>query len=327
MSKIRLNTEYRNKFFNKIKDVFFKEDTQEGEAFLQSREDFKNGIGKVFETTKAVVQRHNPLEDVETCRRLKRKYGTPLDVVAKDKCFFMAHSEDVDEDNEPVKTDNHFDFGLYGSLSGSEYGRDDDAKSFAYAYNREELLKAGCNPDIMAQQKDNQDNPHKTKHMDANDKALGYGSYSRYNSDDDSTTGITKNFDSQFYVDIIGTSHCRSRAIPCTKNEYQVFMMLHALKAKVVSTHQTWIASVQKQLDQVKAGLKAYRYMNEAIEFCEELGVHVDEAEMVRSNSTGLTIYEPKNLANLIKGMKNKNVSREAKILARREYEEKQSMN
>ena len=41
MSKIRLNTEYRNKFFNKIKDVFFKEDTQEGEAFLQSREDFK----------------------------------------------------------------------------------------------------------------------------------------------------------------------------------------------------------------------------------------------------------------------------------------------
>jgi hypothetical protein len=103
MSKIRLNTEYRNKFFNKIKDVFFKEDTQEGEAFLQSREDFKNGIGKVFETAKTVVQRNNPIEDVETCRRLKRKYGQPLDVVAKDKCFFMAHSEDVDEDNEPKK--------------------------------------------------------------------------------------------------------------------------------------------------------------------------------------------------------------------------------
>ena len=326
MSKIRLNTEYRNKFFNKIKDVFFKEDTQEGEAFLQSREDFKNGIGKVFETAKAVVQRHNPLEDVETCRRLKRKYGTPLDVVAKDKCFFMAHSEDVDEDNEPKKTDNHFDFGLYGSLSGSEYGNNDEAKSFAYAYNREELLKANCNPDIMAQQKGKDDNPYKTKHMEANDKALGYTNYSRYNSDNDNSVGITRNFDNQFYVDIIGTSHCRSRAIPCTKNEYQVFMMLHTLKSRVVSTHQTWIDSVQAQLEKVKSGLKAYRYMSEAIEFCEELGVHVDEAEMVRSNSTGLTIYEPKNLANLIKGMKNKNVSREAKILARREYEEK-SMN
>jgi len=187
MSKIRLNTEYRNKFFNKIKDVFFKEDTQEGEAFLQSREDFKNGIGKIFELTKAVVQRNNPIEDVETCRRLKRKYGQPLDVVAKDKCFFMAHSEDVDEDNEPIKTDNHFDFGLYGSLSGSEYGREDDAKSFAYAYKREELLKAGCNPDIMAQQKGKDDNPYKTKHIDANDKALGYTNYSRYNSDDDNS--------------------------------------------------------------------------------------------------------------------------------------------
>jgi len=324
MSKIRLNTEYRNKFFNKIKDVFFKEDTQEGEAFLQSREDFKNGIGKVFETAKAVVQRNNPIEDVETCRRLKRKYGQPLDVVAKDKCFFMAHSEDVDEDNEPKKTDNHFDFGLYGSLSGSEYGRDDEAKSFAYAYNREELLKANCNPDIMAQQKGKDDNPYKTKHIDANDKALGYGSYSSYNSDNDNTTGLTKDFDSQFYVDIIGTSHCRSRAIPCTKNEYQVFMMLHTLKSRVVSTHQTWIDSVQAQLEKVKSGLKAYRYMTEAIEFCNELGVHVDEAEMIRANSTGLTIYEPKNLANLIKGMKNKTISREQKIAFRKQYEQNQ---
>ena len=322
MSKIRLNTEYRNKFFNKIKDVFFKEDTQEGEAFLQSREDFKNGIGKVFETAKTVVQRHNPLEDVETCKRLKKKYGSPLDVVAKDKCFYFSHSENVDEDNEPVKTDNHFDFGLYGSLNGSEYGRGDEAKSFAYAYNREELLKANCNADIMAQQKGKEDNPYKTKHIDANDKALGYTNYSSYNSDDDNSVGITKDFDNQFNVDIIGTQHCRSRAIPCSKNEYQVFMMLHTLKSKVVSTHQTWIDSVQAQLEKVKSGLKAYRYMAEAIEFCEELGVHVDEAEMIRANSTGLTIYEPKNLANLIKGMKNKTISREQKIAFRKQYEQ-----
>ena len=38
MSKIRMNTELRNKLFNKIKDVFENEDTQEKEAFLQSRE-------------------------------------------------------------------------------------------------------------------------------------------------------------------------------------------------------------------------------------------------------------------------------------------------
>ena len=39
MSKIRMNTELRNKLFNKIKNVFENEDTQEREAFLQARED------------------------------------------------------------------------------------------------------------------------------------------------------------------------------------------------------------------------------------------------------------------------------------------------
>ena len=37
MSKIRLNTELRNKMFNKIKNVFETENTQEREAYLQAR--------------------------------------------------------------------------------------------------------------------------------------------------------------------------------------------------------------------------------------------------------------------------------------------------
>ena len=56
MSKIRLNTEYRNKFFNKIKDVFFKEDTQEGEAFLQSREDLKMVLVKFLKLQKQLFK-------------------------------------------------------------------------------------------------------------------------------------------------------------------------------------------------------------------------------------------------------------------------------
>ena len=35
-----MNTEYRNKLYNRIKDVFEKEDTHERQAFLQAREDF-----------------------------------------------------------------------------------------------------------------------------------------------------------------------------------------------------------------------------------------------------------------------------------------------
>ena len=52
-----------------------------------------------------------------------------------------------------------------------------------------------------------------------------------------------------------------------------------------------------------------------------ELGLTLNDAEIIRTNSTGLVIYNPKNLAERIKGMKNKNFSREDKIKARLLYE------
>ncbi len=70
--------------------------------------------------------------------------------------------------------------------------------------------------------------------------------------------------------------------------------------------------------------MKAYRYLSEGIELAKELGIEVDEAELVRTNSTGLTIYNPSNLASMIKGMKNKNVDRKDKIKARLLYEAQQ---
>ena len=261
-----------------------------------------------------------PIEDVATLRKFKKKYGDPCDVVAKDKCFYFAHSEDVDEDGEKKETQSHFDFGLYGNQNGNEYGGGEDSDHFAHAYYREELKANGCNPDIIAQQSGKDSNPHKTKHIDANNKFLGKSSSSY--SNDDSAIGLTKTFNAPFYVDVIGTSHCRSRAIACTKDEYNIFLMWRSAKANVVSKHQTWIDSITKQTDQLKIGLKAYRYLSEGIELANELGIQVDEAELVRTNSTGLTIYNPSNLASMIKGMKNRNQTREQKILARKKYEE-----
>ena len=156
--------------------------------------------------------------------------------------------------------------------------------------------------------------------MDANNKFLGKANNS-YHSDDDNNIGMTKTFNAPFYLDVIGTSHCRSRAIACTKDEYNIFLAWRSAKAKVVSTHQTWIDSIGKQTDQLKIGLKAYRYLSEGIELAKELGIELDEAELVRTNSTGLTIYNPSNLANLIKGMKNKTQTREQKIALRKAYE------
>ncbi len=319
MSKIRMNTELRNKLFNKIKHTFENEDTQEREAYLQARENVDQQYTMASELAKEVVERSYPTDDVATLRHFKKKYGSPCDVVAKDKCFYFAHNEDKDEDGDIKETKSHFDFGLFGNLNGSEYS-DEDGKKFAFAYYREELKAKDCNPDIFAQQNENKDNPHKTKHVDECMKALGNVGSNVYSNDDN--TGMAKEFNHPYFLDVIGTSYCRSRAIACTKNEYEQFETWRIAKGNLVVNHQKWIDTIMKQCDQLKIGLKAYRYLSEGIELATELGIQLDEAELIRTNSTGLTIYNPSNLASMIKGMKNKNQSREAKILARKQYEE-----
>ena len=141
----------RNKLFNKIKNVFENEDTQEREAFLQAREDVDRQYEHAHRLAVDVVERSYPPEDVAILRTFKKKYGQPCDVVAKDKCFYFAHNEGVDDEGEPTETKSHFDFGLFGNLNGSEYSSDEGRK-FAVAYYREELKAKDCNPDIYAQQ-------------------------------------------------------------------------------------------------------------------------------------------------------------------------------
>ena len=329
MSKIRMNTEFRNKILNRYVDNAETENTQEREAYLDAREKVDQLYPQAFRLAQEVVGQAYPSDDVATCKSLKAKYGSPLDVVAKDKCFYFSYANQdySEEDDSEKEISEHFDFGLFGECDTSDSYNNESGKKFAYAYKREELKAKDCNPDIFAQQNGKDDNPHKTKHIDANDKALGYSGYSRYNSDNDNNIGISKEFDSQFYLDIIGTSHCRSRTIACNKEQFLFFKIWKQAKANVITCHQKWIDSIEKQKQAMKTGLKAYRYLSEGVELMKELGIEIDEAELVRCNSTGLTIYNPQNLASMIKGMKNTTITREQKIAIRKEYEKQNKMN
>jgi hypothetical protein len=329
MSKIRMNTEFRNKILNRYVESAETETTQEQQAYLGAREKVNELYPQAFRLATDVVQRSYPEEDVATCKSLKQKYGEPLDVVAKDKCFYFSYAKDEleeDENEDDRNISEHFDFGLYGDCDGGDSYNNNTGKRFAYAYYREELKAKDLNPDIYAQQEGKEDNPHKTKHIDLNDKALGYSGYSRYNSNDNNV-GIAKDFDKQYELDIIGTSHCRSRTIACTQEEFMFFKIWKQAKANVITCHQTWIDSIEKQKSAMKTGLKAYRYLSEGVELMSELGINIDEAELVRCNSTGLTIYNPQNLASMIKGMKNTTVSREQKIALRKQYERNNNLN
>jgi len=53
--------------------------------------------------------------------------------------------------------------------------------------------------------------------------------------------------------------------------------------------------------------------------------LNINDAEIIRTNSTGLIMYNPKNAAEMLKSMKNKSQSREQKILARQIYDQAQS--
>ena len=102
MSKIRMNTELRTKILNRYRESAEQENTQELEAYKQAREGVDLIYPSTFELARQVVERSYPSEDVKTCRTLKQKYGEPLDVVAKDKCFYFSYARDKQEEDQDL---------------------------------------------------------------------------------------------------------------------------------------------------------------------------------------------------------------------------------
>ena len=327
MSRIRLNQEYRNKVAQRMKVHIEQEHTQEKEKFFQCRENFKAIQDKTWALAKVCVERAYPKEDVDMAHYLQDKYEN-VNTIAKDSCFhfgYMGKPEEKDEEDKYIS--KHFDFRLNGDIDGIDRqdeveGYKASSRDFGYAYFRDELKgKEGCNPDITIEMEGKDSNPHWTKYQDANDKYLGSS------SGRDNLTSYSAQWDKEYELDLIGREYCRDRQIAVSREEFKTFEMWQQKKGQLIMAHYKWIKSILAQMKEIKMGLKGYRYLDEAIELCTELGLSVNDAEIIRCNSGGLVIYNPKNLAERIKGMKNKNVSRDQKILAREEYERQQSLN
>ena len=327
MSRIRLNQEYRNKVAQRMKVHIEQEHTQEKEKFFQCRENFKAIQDKTWALAKVCVERAYPKEDVQMAHYLQDKYEN-VNTIAKDSCFhfgYMGKPEEKDEDDKYIS--KHFDFRLNGDIDGIDRqdeveGYKASSRDFGYAYFRDELKgKEGCNPDITIEMEGKDSNPHWTKYQDANDKYLGSS------SGRDNLTSYSAQWDKEYELDLIGREYCRDRQINVSREEYKTFEMWQQKKGQLIMAHYKWIKSILAQMKEIKMGLKGYRYLDEAIELCTELGLSVNDAEIIRCNSGGLVIYNPKNLAERIKGMKNKNITREDKIKERMLYEKQQSQS
>ena len=319
MARVRLNQEYRTKIANRMRVHLEQENTQEKEKFLQAREEMKPLQDETWKLAQEIVSRHYTPEDIKMAYHLQNKFEN-VDTIAKDSCFhfgYMGEVEDRDQNDKPIMKEkyieSHFDFKLDGNINGKESGRQND---FAYAMYRDELKgRENCNPDINIEQKDNQSNPHWQKIDDANSKYLGLS------GGRDNQTSFAREWNNDYVLDLIGREYCRDRSIACNKEEYDTLMFWQSKKGQLITCHEKWIESILNQMKEIKVGLKGYRYLDEAIELCTELGLNVNDAEIIRTNSMGLVIYNPKNLAERVKSMKNKTQSRKDKILARMEYE------
>ena len=336
MSRLRLNQELRNKIGTRMRVHIEQEHTQEKEDFFKKRENFKALQDATWDLAQVCVSRQYPKDDVQMAHYLQDKYPN-VNTIAKDSCFhfgYMAkknetsreqevggwHGGDRHEESDDKYISKHFDFKLNGDMDGVDRQDNENyqpqSRDFGYAYFRDELkAQDQCNPDITIEQEGKQSNPHWTKYQDANDKYLGTS------SGRDNLVSYADKWDKEYELDLIGREYCRDRQINVSKEEYKTFEMWQQAKGQLVLAHYKWIKSILEQMKEIKMGLKGYRYLDEAIELCTELGLSVQEAEIIRTNSTGLVIYNPKNLADRIKGMKNLTISREDKIKARILYE------
>ena len=331
MARIRLNQEYRNKISNRMRVHLEQENTQEKEKYLQVREEMKPLQDETWKLAEQIVRRTYTPKDVEMAYHLQNKFPN-VDTIAKDSCFhfgYQGQEESRDENDKPIMKDkfieSHFDFKLGGDIDGidrqsnqdesNNWGRK-DYRDFAYAYFRDELKgRENCNPDINIEQAGNENNPHKTKFNDANEKYLGL------NGGRDNQTSYAREWNNDYVLDLIGREYCRDRSLNCTKQEFDTMMIWQQKKGQLIVCHHKWIESVLNQMKFVKDVIKGYKYLDEALEFTKESDLKIDEAEIIRTNSTGLIMYNPKNAAEMLKSMKNKTQTRKDKILARVEYE------
>ncbi len=329
MARIRLNNEYRTKIANRMRVHLEQEDTQEKRKYDKLKGQQVDLNDMAWSVAEKIVRRHYTDEDVEKAYYLQNKFEN-VSTIAKDSCFhfhYLGTKEKRDyndnlviEENVPIE--KHFDFRLNGSIdSENNYSSNRDS-AYSFALYRDEInAQEDCNADILIEQKDKDDNPHKRKYVENNEKYLGLS------GGRDNETKYGREWNEKYQLDLIGREYCRDRSIACSEDEFKFLITWKQQKAQFVLAHEKWIESVLKQMKEIKIGLKGYKYLDEAIELATELGLNITDAEIIRTNSTGLVIYNPKNLAERIKGMKNTEKTREQKIAERVAYMQQQQIN
>jgi hypothetical protein len=329
MARIRLNNEYRNKLANRMRVHLEQEDTQEKRKYEKLKAQQVDINDMAWSVAEKIVRRHYTDDDVEKAYYLQNKFEN-VSTIAKDSCFhfhYLGTKETRGYDDqvrieENVPIEKHFDFRLNGSIDTENNSSYADDSEYGFALFRDEInSQDDCNADILIEQKNKDDNPHKRKFVDNNNKYLGLS------GGKNNETKYGREWNEKYQLDLIGRDYCRDRSIACSEDEFKFLITWKQQKGQFVMAHYKWIESILKQMKEIKLGLKGYKWLDEGVELANELGLDIKDHEIIRTNSSGLVIYNPKNLAERIKGMKNTEKTREQKIAERVAYMQQQQKN
>ena len=284
---IRLNADYRKGFVKDFRKFSEDKPSYWKEEFKKAREFAKSHTKTAFKVVQDVARRKFPQQDVDTLRKLQKKYDCMDSVANPDSCFYLKVTDkDIkyDEDGDEIESDDenrypsrHFDFKLNGNINGSEYNNQMD---YAYAMHMEEMKAQGLNPHINIEHKEHSSNPHQSTCVN-NNKA--------YFKDDDDGGSISNKWKEQHAIDIIGSGGCRSRAIPCTQSEFDQMNIWLVSKAKVIQCHEKWISTIVKQVKFFEQEIKKMTRLSKVREFAKKRGWTPNES-LLSKTGTDLTV-------------------------------------
>jgi len=308
--KITLNAEKRKVIADQFQSFY---EDKVKDKLIQAKEQYDLMREKAKEQIEKVIRFHQPQEDVDTIRRMIKKYSSSGGDLYHDNCFYVQR---------PItKVD---DQGKEYQANDEVHVRFDMGKNFARAYYRDEMKAKGLNPDFQLSIEDDYSkrNPKYYNDESACNKFLGFSTSS---NDDKSVITPVAKWENDFKLWVIGTSYCHSRQFKVDESTLEFFKMYVASADNVIKEHQQLYSYVEKKMKTLRLGLKSYRHYDQAKALADKVGVVLNETMMNESSSLALSIYSPENLASLLEDKKV--MTRDEKIAFARQQMAQNSLN
>ena len=308
--KITLNSDKRKVIADQFQSFY---EDKVKQKLIDAKEQYNFMREKAKVAIEKVVRFHQPQEDVDTIRRMIKKYSSSGGELYHDNCFNVQMPITKVDDN------------------GKEYQADDEVnvrfdmgRKFARAYYRDEMKAKGLNQDFNLSIKDDY-SKRNPKYYNDESAVNSYLGFSNSSNEDKSIIKPVAKWEEDFKLWVIGTSYCRSRKFKVDENTMEFFKMYRSSADNVIKEHEQMYSYVEGKMQKVRLGLKSYRYYDQAKSLADKVGVVLNETMLNESSSLALSIYSPENLASLLEDKEV--LTRDQKIAIARKQMQQNSLN